>query len=454
MRVRGWLRKKPTIRARHSEAGFTLAELIVCIAILGIIGGALGAAFVVTAHDSIGISKRYKESHDAQIASAYLATDVQSSAALTSSTCGSLGGTPLINFQYGTDVGSPIATYSYRTGAKGTDGPESQLVRSFCGSPSADSILAHYAGSAPPAVTCDGAACNVGSAPRPNVVKIKVTAPDGYAYSLSGARRSYATAATPPNPAPYGVLALGSGALILSGKSTMNVAGPLIVNSQIPGGAVNLSGPLARLNSTLFQIVTPGSCTGCVGRATPLPTPRADVVPDPFLGLAYPDESSLALHSGSTYEGPGVYTQTLKISSPTTLADGTYVLEGGIDISKTDVTAAHVLIFIGCGRNFTVGCSPVAARFNMSGASSLNAAPMNSGPFAGLLIWQAREDTNPISITGSSKASLLDGIIYAPTTSNLAIGSQASTITVRSIVGTNISMTSPPSSTGAVVNVG
>jgi prepilin-type N-terminal cleavage/methylation domain-containing protein len=446
----GRLKNALTGRAQRGEAGFTLAELIVCIAILGIIGGALGAAFVVTAHDSIGISKRYKESHDAQIASAYLATDVQSSAALTSSTCGSLGGTSLVNFQH---ADGSIVTYGYRTGAKGIDGLESQLVRSSCGSPATDAILAHYAGNAAPVATCDGAACNPGGAPRPNVVKITVTAPDGYTYALSGSRRSYAAAASPPNPAPYGVLALGSGALTLSGKSTMNVTGPLIVNSQIPGGAVNLSG-LAKLNSSLFQIVTPGSCTGCAGRATPSPTPRADVVPDPFLGLAYPDESALTHYSGNTYQGPGVYTQTLKISSATTLADGTYVLEAGIDISKTDVTAAHVLIFIGCGRNSSAGCSPGAATFNMSGASSLNAGPLTSGTFAGLLIWQAREDTNPISITGSSQASLLDGIIYAPSTSNLAVGSQASTITVRSIVGTNISMTSPPSSTGAVVNVG
>ena len=86
------------MRRALGEAGFTLAELIVCIAILGIISAALGAAFIVTAHDSIGVSTRFKESHDAQTASAYLATDVQSNAALTSTACGS-GGTPVISFQ-------------------------------------------------------------------------------------------------------------------------------------------------------------------------------------------------------------------------------------------------------------------------------------------------------------------------------------------------------------------
>jgi prepilin-type N-terminal cleavage/methylation domain-containing protein len=434
-------------RARRGEAGFTLAELIISIAILGIISAALAVAFGVTAHDSIGISKRYKESHDAQIASAYLATDVQSSAALTSSTCGSLGGTPIINFQR---ADGSIATYAYRTGAKGVDGAESQLVRSSCGSPASDAILAHYAGGAAPTVTCDGATCNPAGAPRPNVVKIQVTALDGYTYSLSGVRRSYAVAATPPNPAPYGVLALGTGAgaLTMSGSTTMNVTGPLIVNSTA-SGAVNLSGP-SSLNSGLFQIVTPGTCAGCAGRANPQPTPRAAPVPDPFLGLAYPDESTMTIRSGTTYQGPGVYTQKVTINTPTTLADGTYVFEGGIDISRTEVTAAHVLLFVGCAANFQANCLSKTAQFNMSGGSTLNAGPLTSGPYVGLQIWQPKENHAPIAITGSSQASLLDGIIYAPSTTSLAIGSQSSNIRVRSVVGTSILMTGQ----GAVLNVG
>ncbi|HEU5308947.1 MAG TPA: type II secretion system protein, partial [Acidimicrobiia bacterium] len=52
-------------RGARGEAGFTLAEVLVAVAILGVIAAALGAAFVVTAHDSIGIADRYSESHDA-----------------------------------------------------------------------------------------------------------------------------------------------------------------------------------------------------------------------------------------------------------------------------------------------------------------------------------------------------------------------------------------------------
>jgi hypothetical protein len=75
---------------------------------------------------------------------------------------------------------------------------------------------------------------------------------------------------------------------------------------------------------------------------------------------------------------------------------------------------------------------------------------LTSGPYAGLQIWQPKENHAGILITGSSTASLLDGIIYAPATNSLAIGSQASVINVRSVVGTAISMTGQ----GSVVNIG
>src|SRR5437879_1954159 len=100
------MRGQQTLRARafsdgrgQGQHGFTLAEVMVSIAILGLIVGALAAAFGTTARSSIGVSQRFSESHDAQIASAYLATDVQSNATLTNTLCGS-GGTAVINFQY------------------------------------------------------------------------------------------------------------------------------------------------------------------------------------------------------------------------------------------------------------------------------------------------------------------------------------------------------------------
>src|SRR4051812_29139683 len=86
---------------RDLEGGFTLTELLVAISILGILVAAMAVAFVVSGNSTAQTTQRFKESHDAQIASAYLATDVQSAKVITDSTCGSAGGlTPIVNFSY------------------------------------------------------------------------------------------------------------------------------------------------------------------------------------------------------------------------------------------------------------------------------------------------------------------------------------------------------------------
>jgi prepilin-type N-terminal cleavage/methylation domain-containing protein len=65
-------------RIRRGDDGVTLIELLVAIVLLGVIAVPLGSALISFFHNTNATNDRLAESHDAQIASAYFAQDVQS----------------------------------------------------------------------------------------------------------------------------------------------------------------------------------------------------------------------------------------------------------------------------------------------------------------------------------------------------------------------------------------
>jgi prepilin-type N-terminal cleavage/methylation domain-containing protein len=63
---------------RRDDRGFTLPEMLVAVALLGIIAVPLGNAMIQFFKHSDDTTRRMSESHDAQVAAAYFAQDVQS----------------------------------------------------------------------------------------------------------------------------------------------------------------------------------------------------------------------------------------------------------------------------------------------------------------------------------------------------------------------------------------
>jgi prepilin-type N-terminal cleavage/methylation domain-containing protein len=435
-----------TRKQAGGEGGFTLTELLVAITILGIISGALAIAFVVSGHSSAETTQRFKESHDAQIASAYLATDVQSAKQITGATCGAPGGlTPLLNFSY--DGASSIASYLY-----GSDGTEQQLRRRFCdagGGVVTDVALVHFGGASPTA-SCDGGACNPGTTPKPNKVKITVNehnsvkGSDDYSYSLTGVRRSYAGAGDPPAPGglPH-LLALGGSGLELAivGNGSLTVNGDVIVNSTSQP-AVTRTGNGTFGYGTL-EIVSPGTCSGCAST----PTSRANPVPDPFAGLPIPNESGQPVFTdGNPSHGPGVYRGT-PLSFPngvTTLASGVYIVESGFSFAGQAVVdgSAGVLFFNGCGANAPAGCANTGA-FSLTGqvAMTLNPLPGTSAyAQAKLVLWQPKANTSVVTIAGQGAATSLNGVLYAPGSSEIDLSSGNGGLTIGYVVGSTIAV--------------
>ena len=197
-------------RLRDDEGGFTLVELIISMAIVGLLITAISGALIVSLRTTGVTNKRMAESHDVQITSAYLANDVQGasnvSAPNVATNC-SGAFTPLVTFTYPT-AGNPAAVYQCGTAANG----ETQVTRTFAGGTPV--VIAHFANTARPTVT-------VTYDPAQPTIPVSVTMTFRKAsdctldctYTLFGSRRSFNPPAAAGGDPPVGdVVLLSTGA--------------------------------------------------------------------------------------------------------------------------------------------------------------------------------------------------------------------------------------------------
>jgi prepilin-type N-terminal cleavage/methylation domain-containing protein len=407
------------------DDGFTLIELLIGTVILGIIIGAIAQALIVGFTTTGETSQRFAESHDAQIASAWLAKDVQGAVTITTPSC-PLGNVNLIGFSSNDKASGLFASYCYGQASNG----ETRVTRH---STTDTLVLAHFATQAgAPIVTCDSSpSCPTGS--QPQKVQITVTEATGYSYSILGARRTYtAPGAVPPTPAEVGFLGVGlTGVGLIVSKAGVVANSGFYVNSSNPG-AVTVSGCnkpenqvkpfcLTVTPTTGFKIYqyTPASCNGCdASNVSPYPPGNlSQRIPDPLQYLAYPDEVGLPRFSDGTYHGPGVYTTLLNINHDQTMAPGIYILEKGITLQKqqfttTTIQGSGVMLFNGCGLHAPVGCTS-NGQVNIQGGTTVDLSPPTCGAYQGILIFQARDNPQTIKIGGTSAVSSFNGIIYA-----------------------------------------
>jgi prepilin-type N-terminal cleavage/methylation domain-containing protein len=197
-------------RFRADEGGFTLVELIIGVAIVGLLTTAIASALIVTLRTTGVTNKRMSESHDVQITSAYLANDVQSAKAVEANPASGCSGalSPLVTFTY-SDAGSSKAVYCWGTAANG----ETQVTRTFAGG--TPIVVAHFAGTARPDVTV--AYDNPAQPTVPVSVTIVFTKASDCTldctYTLFGSRRSFNPPAASAADLPVGdVVLLSTGA--------------------------------------------------------------------------------------------------------------------------------------------------------------------------------------------------------------------------------------------------
>ncbi len=189
--------------ARDDEAGFTLIELIVVVAIMPILVGAMTAALLSILSFTPTITNRLSDSGDAQVLSTYFNRDVQGATLITtdaSSTspapCGT--GTQLLGIQYGN--GTEV---SYSLVTQGTPATQN-LLRNVCqtsgtgstftGSTVVSRNVVSQSGSGPPAavITCSvptAPAC--GGSPNASQGWAKVAQIESVTLPLTYASSSY-----------------------------------------------------------------------------------------------------------------------------------------------------------------------------------------------------------------------------------------------------------------------
>jgi prepilin-type N-terminal cleavage/methylation domain-containing protein len=441
------------------DDGFTLVELLVGMLILSILIGAIAEALIVGFKTTSDTSQRFAESHDAQIASAYLARDVQGSLAITNATTPSCGGGALISFSL--DGGKQISYY-YGPSSSG----ETQVTRRLCDGSGAQ-ILAHFADAGTPDVKCDGAPCNPAAQPKPDVVKISITEASGYAFTLLGSRRIWNTGGSGgggTSAPPLTLLAFGNSPLQIKGgckkkeidptdpdfipecagevfdphtqgdTAKLTVNGNLYVNAAV-NGAVKFTGKgKLAVPAGEFKILQGGTCQRCSpGNTYPYPPGSYPLpYPDPLAFMTYPTGTTPRTCSGGECY-PGVY-NTLNLNTSAHLNPGIYILKHGMQVNgSATVTGSGVMLFNDSG----------TGSITFNGGSSINLTPYDADPYKGILIFQHRANTSDLRLSGGTTlnpASFV-GIIYAKNALNVYLGSGGATMHVTAVIAQNIVVT-------------
>jgi Flp pilus assembly protein TadG len=157
-----------------------------------------------------------------------------------------------------------------------------------------------------------------------------------------------------------------------------------------------------------------GSVTDNGGNYTPVPTTGASLVPDPFAAeitagtLTVPTQpatstTNVGTVSAATTLQPGTYTGLNFNGSgyTVTLAPGLYYFTGGINVGGVNLTGTGVTIYMASGQ------------LNMNSASQMTLSAPTTGPQAGMLIWEAANNSSQMNLDSASNSSW-KGAIYVP----------------------------------------
>jgi hypothetical protein len=302
-----------------------------------------------------------------------------------------------------------------------------------------------------PTVTCemvDGTvgACTTG---EPRRVTLQVSRTAAFGFELDGSSRLVdANNAEPPLEVPTFVSLGGDTPLEVGGNSHLRVIGNAYVNRpssglpavRLTGGPGNASDPGSyRLwVSGEFKLQEGATCSGCdQNRANQQPGTFQTRLLDPLRFLPAPDTTGMPVRdncpvtSGVRVCEPGVYTDEFPPAKggggvkDFRLRPGIYVLRGDVKVTNGSLIGEGVLLYNEAGDVKITG-------------ADIDLSPPTTGPYSGILFFQARTNSAEFQIVGNAQLASLTGTIYAPASTNVKLGGGDGEMRVGRVIGQNM----------------
>lgn len=253
------------------------------------------------------------------------------------------------------------------------------------------------------------------------------------------------TSPSPPGATGAGIAASGSGSLdvpgcgvIDNGDGTGNNDGAINLSGSgsITAESVTTAGSVASTVEGQIHVTNPSTVTTGIA---PVGDPLAGTVSPPTNPggcLANPNIGSNTT-IGPSSDGTICY-DSLTISGGTvTLRPGVYYINGNLTVQGSSIVNCTGTC-ASSGVTFYITCNGTCASNNgvmkiQGGNVQLNLTAPTSGPYAGVLFYQDRNDPETATFSGGS-AGALDGILYFPDAGLVLSGGSGTTFTVDLIV--------------------
>jgi uncharacterized delta-60 repeat protein len=269
-----------------------------------------------------------------------------------------------------------------------------------------NSTIQESTGDSQAAILVTGGTVDLGTAANPGGNVLNVNGPGALIQNTSGRPIAVVGDTLENNgvamgsaPSIFVLSPSASGALTVSNNTSITIPGVVIVES---------SSPTAVAAGSKAQLSAWASGTS---------------VPDPLAGLASPSTTGLTSYGSVVLSGnskismtlnPGIYSQiAISGNASVTMNPGVYVIKGGgLAVSGSASIGGIGVMICNAGSNYPNPGGSFGG-ITLSGTGTFNLSAPVSGPYAGVVIFQSRQNTRALSISGSIMTGL-NGAIYAP----------------------------------------